>query len=82
MQKQAVFKIKGMSRDLSESAFNSQHAYENMNMRMMATTENTLLSLVNEKGTKSLIIDGLPENTILGEPLGMVTLNDEMVVFS
>ena len=34
MQKQAVFKIKGMSRDLSESAFNSQHAYENMNMRM------------------------------------------------
>lgn len=82
MQKQAVFKIKGMSRDLSESAFNSQHAYENMNMRIMATTENTLLSLVNEKGTKSLIINGLPENTILGEPVGMVTLNDEIVVFS
>ena len=52
MQKVAAFKIKGMQRDLSVSAFNSEFAYENKNVRVMPTDESTLYSLINEKGTK------------------------------
>lgn len=52
MQKQISFKTKGMQRGLSASAFNSEYSYENKNIRVMPTDESTLLSLVNEKGTK------------------------------
>ena len=55
MQKQVIFKTKGMQRDLSASAFNSEFSYENMNIRIYSTDENTTLSLVNEKGTKKCI---------------------------
>ena len=33
MQKVANFKIKGMQRDLSASAFNPEYAFENKNIR-------------------------------------------------
>ena len=52
MQKQAIFKTKGMQRDLSSSASNSGYAYENKNVRVMPTDESTLLSLENERGNK------------------------------
>ena len=55
MQKQVIFKTKGMQRDLSVSAFNSEFSYENMNMRIMPTNENTLLSLTNEKVQKKFL---------------------------
>lgn len=56
MQKSISFKIKGMQRDLSASAFNSEYAYENKNIRIMPTNESTLLSIINEKGNKELNI--------------------------
>ena len=52
MQKQVIFKTKGMQRDLSASAFNSEYSYENKNVRVMPTDESTLLSLINERGNK------------------------------
>lgn len=77
MLKKALFKIKGMSRDLAATAFNSQYAYENKNIRIMTTTEeNTLLSLVNEKGTLKADLD------IVGFPIGQALLNNEIVLFT
>lgn len=77
MLKKATFKIKGMSRDLAATAFNSQYAYENKNVRIMTTTEeNTLLSLVNEKGTLKADLD------ITGFPIGQASLNNEVILFT
>lgn len=83
MQKVATFKIKGMQRDLSVSAFNSEFAYENKNVRVMPTDESTLYSLINEKGTKLYDINGIrmPEY-LIGTPIGQATLNDSLVVFT
>ena len=50
MKNKADFKIKGMQRDLSVSTFNPEYAYENMNIRITPTEDNTLLSITNEKG--------------------------------
>lgn len=46
------FIIKGMQRDLSVSKFNPEFAFENMNIRITARENNTLLSITNEKGNK------------------------------
>ena len=53
-QKQILFKIKGMQRDLSNSVFSKEYAFENMNIRINADTDNGLLSITNEKGTRKL----------------------------
>lgn len=81
MQKQVILKTKGMQRDLSASAFNSEYAYENKNVRVMPTDESTLLSLVNEKGNASTTIEGIGD-TIKGVPIGQAVLNDELVIFA
>lgn len=46
MLKSISFKVKGMQRDLSASAFNPEYAYENKNIRIMPTDESTLLSII------------------------------------
>ena len=84
---QIPFKVKGMQRDLAESSFNSQYAYEIKNMRIMATNDNTLMSLVNEKGPKQLPITwhDTPDNTtnyFLGDPIGQVSIGDYYVLFT
>lgn len=81
MQKQAIFKTKGMQRDLSSSAFNSGYAYENKNVRVMPTDESTLLSLVNERGNKKSSIAGIGDY-IEGIPIGQSLINDELIIFS
>lgn len=80
MQKQAIFKTKGMQRDLSSSAFSSEYAYENKNVRVMPTDESTLLSLINEKGNKSIDIIGI--DSIEGIPVGQCILNNELILFT
>ena len=84
---QMPFKVKGMQRDLAESSFNSQYAYEIKNMRIMATNDNTLMSLVNEKGPKQLTItwhDGVEQttNSFSGIPIGQAVINDTYVLFT
>lgn len=81
MQKQAIFKTKGMQRDLSSSAFNSEYAYENKNVRVMPTDESTLLSLINERGNKKSSIAGIGDY-IEGIPIGQSLINDELIIFS
>ena len=81
MQKQISFKTKGMNRDLSVSAFTSEFAYENKNIRIMPTDENTLLSIVNEKGTKPITIEGIGE-TIEGTVIGQAVIDNELILFT
>ena len=81
MQKVIQFKTKGMQRDLSASAFNSEYAYENKNVRVMPTDESTLLSLINERGNKKSSIAGVGDY-IEGTPIGQALVNNELVVFT
>ena len=81
MQKQIHFKVKGMQRDLSASAFNPEYAYENKNIRIMPTDESTLLSIINERGNKPSSITGIGDN-LVGTPIGQSLINNELVVFT
>lgn len=75
MQKQTQFNIMGMMRDMSVSHFNPNYAYENMNLRLISTGDNTQLSLVNEKGTKQLF-------SINGNVIGQAIFNDKIILFN
>lgn len=81
MQKVVQFKTKGMQRDLSASAFNSEYSYENKNVRVMPTDESTLLSLINEKGNKKSNIAGVGDH-IKGIPIGQALVNNELIIFA
>lgn len=81
MNKSIVFNIKGMNRDLSVSKFNPEYSYENKNLRLTPFGENTLGSLVNEKGNKLMDIEGLGNN-IIGVPIGQVVLGNNLIIFT
>ena len=81
MLKSISFKVKGMQRDLSASAFNPEYAYENKNIRIMPTDESTLLSIINERGNKPSSIAGVGDN-LVGTPIGQSLINNELVVFT
>lgn len=81
MQKVVQFKTKGMQRDLSASAFNSEYSYENKNVRVMPTDESTLLSLINERGNKKSSIAGVGDH-IKGIPIGQALVNNELIIFA
>ena len=81
MQKVVQFKTKGMQRDLSASAFNSEYSYENKNVRVMPTDESTLLSLINEKGNKKSSIAGVGDH-IKGIPIGQALVNNDLIIFA
>lgn len=72
----APFAIKGMTRDLAASKFSSEYAYENKNMRIVATDSNTGGALTNEKGNRRIA------RVINGIPIGQATINDNLIVFS
>lgn len=54
------FTVKGMSRDLADSKFNPEFAFENKNIRITPTENSTLLVLSNEKG--NAVIDTHPKD--------------------
>ena len=70
-----------MQRDLSASAFNSEYSYENKNIRVMPTDESTLLSLVNEKGTKPVNILGIGDS-LDGTVIGEAVIDNELIIFT
>lgn len=72
------WKTKGMSRDLSVSAFNPEFAFENMNLRLSTNESNTLMSLVNEKGTLNMTTS----QEILGTPVGTAVINHQLIIFT
>ena len=77
MQKQQVFKVKGMQRDASMANTNGEFAYEIINMRLMPSEENSVFSLTNEQGTKVVL-----EGNIDGDILGQCPTTDSLVVFT
>ena len=84
MQKQVTFKIKGMQRDNSASAFSSEFAYENKNIRIVSTEENSSLSIVNEKGTKKITLKNKvnEDTSISGIIIGHTTIDKYIIIFS
>ena len=76
MQKQQVFKVKGMQRDASMANANGEFAYEILNMRLMSAEDLSGFSLTNEKGTTQVITG------IHGQVIGQCPTNDSLVVFT
>lgn len=76
MQKQQVFKVKGMQRDASMANANGEFAYEILNMRLMPAEDLSGFSLTNEKGTTEVITG------INGQVIGQCPTNDSLVVFT
>lgn len=84
--KQEMHVIKGMQRDLTVSRFNPEFAYENMNIRITARDNNTLMAVTNERGNIpiSLYLDS-DRNTELnldGLPLGYCVIKDCIALFT
>lgn len=84
--KQEMHVIKGMQRDLTVSRFNPEFAYENMNIRITARDNNTLMAVTNERGNTpiSLYLDS-DRNTELnldGLPLGYCVIKDYIALFT
>ena len=91
-----AWKTKGMNRDLSVSAFNPEFAFENMNLRLATNEGNTMMSWVNERGTKNMFADITVicknektgekeekiEHTIYGIPVGQAVLEHQLVLFT
>lgn len=83
--KQSVFKIKGMSRDLSFSTFSPDYAFDNRNIRITPGNDNSLYAITNEKGTLKYDIpdvEGFNSGCILGVPIGYCVIDDTAVIFS
>ena len=75
------WKTKGMNKDLSVSAFNPEFAFENINLRLSTNEGNTLLSWVNEKGTKPVTLL-LGSANIVGGAVGTAIINHKLVLFT
>ena len=88
------WKTKGMNRDMSVSAFNPEFAFENVNLRLATNEGNTMMSWVNERGTKKMTLNittGLWEENfgnkkyidyITGIPVGTAVLNHKLILFT
>ena len=81
MRKQVTFKIKGMQKDLSVSAFNPEYAYDARNIRIMSTDDSTLYSIVNEIGPSECTPANL-DHGIEGTPIGQAVIDDELIIFT
>lgn len=90
--KKALFNIKGMTRDLAASKFSPEYAYENKNLRLIATDDNTTFALENEKGNVAKAISwdrmsgALPPvaegNYVMGTPIGQQVLGENLILFT
>lgn len=64
---------------MAVSSFSPEFAYENFNLRITATENNTLLSLTNEKGNKEILSKtGSPK----GFTLGYAVIGDNVILFT
>ena len=79
--KKVLFNIKGMTRDLAASKFSPEFAYENKNMRLVATDHNTSSILTNERGNLK-VSSGVFSSGISGTPIGQAILNDNLILFT
>lgn len=64
---------------MAVSSFSPELAYENFNLRITATENNTLLSLTNEKGNKEILPKtGFPK----GFTLGYAVIGNNVILFT
>ena len=77
------WRTKGMSRDLSVSAFSSEFAFENKNLRLSTLENNTLMSWVNERGPAPITLENEDiEVYIEGIAIGTAIINQQLVLFT
>lgn len=89
VKKTINWKTKGMNRDTSVSAFSPEFAFENRNLRLSTNEGNTMMSWVNERGTKKLLLDidlngfnTFNETGIEGITIGTASLNHKLILFT
>lgn len=58
------YKIRGMNKDLSYSAFDPKFSWHNKNVRLTARDNNDLLSVTNEKGNLAISFNDLTPERI------------------
>lgn len=82
--KSQTYKIKGMNRDLSYSAFNPDFSYENYNIRITTTDSNSMLRVSNEKGNREITLYDIEESytSLVGEIIGYCEIDNKLVVFT
>lgn len=79
--KKTQFIIRGMARDLAASKFNPELAFENKNIRLVATDDNTTGVITNELG--NLIVDtGEFASGISGTPIGQAIIDNNLILFT
>lgn len=67
-----LFRIKGMNQQISPSLQQGEYAYENRNVRIVSQDDNTVFSIVNEKGNIQITSeDG--NDLICGTPIGVIS---------
>ena len=78
------YKIIGMQKDNSISAFDPKYSYDNKNIRITSLDDNTQLSVVNEKGTSLISVVNISgeEFTIIGKPIGYNVIDEELILFT
>lgn len=76
--KQQQYIIRGMQRDVSISKSSPEYSFENMNIRITARENNTLLSVTNEKGNKEVVSEVAIDGTLLGH----CVLNNFAILFT
>lgn len=77
-QKQFTLINRGMNRDLSVSKTGESSAYENVNIRITAQENDTLLSVTNERGNMEIDLG----DSIRGNLLGWNVLNSHVILFT
>lgn len=76
---------KGMIRDISISKQNNEYAFENFNIRITPTGNNSMLSVTNERGNTKIDIKQEGTNNsleILGYVIGHAILNYYLILFT
>ena len=82
--KTAQYIITGMNRDTTISLADSKLSYENMNIRITARDNNTLLSVTNERGNRQWpVYDSAGLGfTVSGIVVGWNVLNSYLILFT
>ena len=82
MNKQEVFNINGMMRDLGNSKSSPKYAYDIMNMRIFNFEENTAGNLCNDYGNHFLpLVDSEGDRyDVLGQTVGICKINSNTIV--
>lgn len=82
-----IFRIKGMNQQLSPNLFSSEYSFENKNIRIVSSEDNSTLSIVNEKGNVE-VLDSEFNKLILGTPIGIINTpncddsNDDGIIYN